>query len=114
MENSDNSNYWHKEAIKSLGPSWQGSIIRKYARGLSEDDSLSVCGITRDIYGQTEIKQRKLVPDIEEALVTITKEEYDNLLNASTWLECLEDAGVDNWEGIGEAWDLLEQYKGRK
>lgn len=36
-------------------------------------------------------------------MVTIPREEYDSLLTRSRWLDCLEAAGVDNWEGIDEA-----------
>jgi hypothetical protein len=32
--------------------------------------------------------------------VTITREEYDALLNDSKFLRALEAAGVDNWEGF--------------
>ena len=83
--------------------------IRKTARNFG-DDCMSICGVNKDIFGSTEIKQRKIVPDIEEALVTITREEYNKLLNSYRWLQCLEDAGVDNWEGVKHAWDLLEDY----
>lgn len=40
--------------------------------------------------------------------VTIPKEEYESLLEASLKLSCLENAGVDNWEWYGEA--LRELY----
>lgn len=40
-------------------------------------------------------------PHVE--MVTIPREEYESLLTRSRWLECLEAAGVDNWEGIDEA-----------
>ena len=36
-------------------------------------------------------------------MVTIPKSEYDQLCNDQFWLQCLEDAGVDNWGGIEEA-----------
>ncbi|AAQ54964.2 hypothetical protein Bcep22_gp31 [Burkholderia phage Bcep22] len=42
-------------------------------------------------------------PDETVEMVTITREEYDSLVTRSNWLECLEAAGVDNWEGIDEA-----------
>ncbi|AEZ50844.1 hypothetical protein DC1_00026 [Burkholderia phage DC1] len=42
-------------------------------------------------------------PDVHVEMVTITRDEYDSLLTRSRWLECLEAAGVDNWEGIDEA-----------
>ena len=38
--------------------------------------------------------------------VTITKKEYDSLKEDSDWLRHLENAGVDNWEGISFAHDL--------
>ncbi|ACR15019.1 hypothetical protein BcepIL02_gp26 [Burkholderia phage BcepIL02] len=42
-------------------------------------------------------------PDVNVEMVSITRDEYDSLLTRSRWLECLEAAGVDNWEGIDEA-----------
>ena len=41
-----------------------------------------------------------------EAMVTITKSEYDSLVEDAKWLQALEDAGVDNWPGIDYARDL--------
>lgn len=40
--------------------------------------------------------------------VTISMEEYDELLRESRWLSCLEAAGVDNWEGYGIAIDMRD------
>ena len=34
--------------------------------------------------------------------ISYTKKEYDNLLKSLHLLECLENAGVDNWVG----WDI--------
>lgn len=42
-------------------------------------------------------------PEADDEKVTITRAEYESLLTRSRWLECLEAAGVDNWEGIDEA-----------
>lgn len=40
---------------------------------------------------------------------TLTREEYQQLLDDSWLLECLRAAGVDNWDG----WDYaLEAYNG--
>lgn len=47
----------------------------------------------------------------EELFVTITKKEYDCLLEESTWLSCLEAAGVDNWDGFGFARELQEDLE---
>jgi hypothetical protein len=43
----------------------------------------------------------------EPEMVTITKEEYDQLLKDSQFLLCLEGAGVDNWQGYGDAQDAM-------
>lgn len=41
--------------------------------------------------------------------VTISKEEYEDLLEDRDWLRALRDAGVDNWEGYSYA--CQEMYK---
>lgn len=41
-----------------------------------------------------------------QKMVTIPASEYKELLNDQRWLECLQDAGVDNWEGYEYAKDL--------
>jgi len=41
--------------------------------------------------------------------VTISKEKYLSLIESERWLTCLESAGVDNWDGISYAYELLEQ-----
>jgi hypothetical protein len=38
--------------------------------------------------------------------VTISQTDYDTMLKRLRWLDSLEAAGVDNWEGISEAADL--------
>jgi hypothetical protein len=39
--------------------------------------------------------------------VTITREEYDDLLQRSKALQALDDAGVDNWEGFELAMEVM-------
>ncbi len=46
----------------------------------------------------------------DEEMVTITKKEYDELIDRSTWLTCLENAGVDNWSGYSFARELYSEY----
>ena len=41
--------------------------------------------------------------------ITIDKKEYESLLEDSKWLRALENAGVDNWEGIDFARELLNE-----
>tara|TARA_R110000787_G_scaffold16774_13_gene52620 strand:+ start:324 stop:479 length:156 start_codon:yes stop_codon:yes gene_type:complete len=47
----------------------------------------------------------------EEETVVISKKEYDDLLEAQLWLQCLENAGVDNWAGISFAHDLKREQE---
>lgn len=44
----------------------------------------------------------------EVKTVTITEEEYTRLIMAERWLNCLEAAGVDNWDG----WDYAREMMG--
>lgn len=41
-----------------------------------------------------------------EEMVTITKEEYDELNEDSKFLQCLYSAGVNNWDGYEVAQDM--------
>ena len=41
--------------------------------------------------------------------VTISRGEFNELMERDAWLSCLEEAGVDNWEGISYAYELLEE-----
>lgn len=40
--------------------------------------------------------------------VTISKDEYDELLKEQAFLDCLRAAGVDNWEGYDFA---IEEFQ---
>jgi hypothetical protein len=40
-------------------------------------------------------------------MVTIPKTEYESLLDDARWRNCVEGAGVDNWEGYSYA---MEEY----
>lgn len=46
-----------------------------------------------------------------EEVITVPKAKWDELLKRLSWLNALEDAGVDNWEGISYAYELYEEYK---
>ena len=43
----------------------------------------------------------KMLNDI--GMVDISKLEYERLKEREDWLQCLEAAGVDNWQGMEEA-----------
>lgn len=44
-----------------------------------------------------------------DTMISISLEDYVNLLEDQRWLSCLEAAGVDNWEGISYAQDLFDK-----
>jgi len=46
--------------------------------------------------------------DSMEELITISREEYDELIADQNFLSALMTAGVDNWEGFEQAQDTLE------
>lgn len=49
-----------------------------------------------------------------EKTITITQEEYDMLLDSQVKLSALEYAGVDNWEGYGEAMKIYREGLGEE
>lgn len=44
----------------------------------------------------------------ETETVTISKQEYDKLKKRDEFLSALEAAGVDNWDGIEYAHEIME------
>jgi len=46
---------------------------------------------------------------MSEETITISKKEYESLKEDARWLQCLENAGVDNWEGYDYARELLNE-----
>lgn len=46
-----------------------------------------------------------------EASVKISKEEYEELLDARDKLDALERAGVDNWDGWDDAMNIYEELQ---
>ena len=48
---------------------------------------------------------------MNEETVTISKKEYESLKEDSRWLQCIENAGVDNWPGIEFAYDLKREME---
>ncbi len=45
---------------------------------------------------------------MSEETVTISKKEYEELLEDQKFLDALKGAGVDNWEGYDYAFELME------
>ena len=46
---------------------------------------------------------------MENETVTISLEEYNKLKRNAAWLESLNWAGVDNWDGIDYAYELFHE-----
>lgn len=46
----------------------------------------------------------------QKKTITITKEEYEELLDDSQLLDALREAGVDNWDGYDEAMEMLDEW----
>lgn len=44
-------------------------------------------------------------------MVTISKLEYEALLEDKMWLEALEQSGVDNWKGFSYAHELMDEWQ---
>ena len=42
--------------------------------------------------------------------ILIYKSDYQNLLENSKFLACLQACGVDNWSGYEEAQEMMEVY----
>jgi len=43
--------------------------------------------------------------------ITITKSEYEQLVDDAKFLSALNRAGVDSWPGYGMAYDIYEDMK---
>ena len=44
-------------------------------------------------------------------MITISEEEYNKMLDRLMWLDALERAGVDNWDGWEEAQEIYQEWK---
>lgn len=44
-------------------------------------------------------------------MVCLTEKEYDKLIEAEQFLDCLEHCGVDNWEGYDDARSMYEKME---
>lgn len=47
------------------------------------------------------------MPTDQEPSITIAASEYKRLKDRVIFLECLEAAGVDNWEGYSDAYKMF-------
>ncbi len=54
-----------------------------------------------------ELIKKNTTPERAKVLI----EHYIDLYNGGTWITALENAGVDNWEGIDYAKELYHAWK---
>ncbi len=46
--------------------------------------------------------------ELQDDEIIIHKETFDSMVDDVMWLHCLENAGVDNWEGCVYAQELYD------
>ena len=46
---------------------------------------------------------------MNEEMVTITKKQFEQMYDDALLLQCLQNAGVDNWDWYGEAYEEYER-----
>ncbi len=46
----------------------------------------------------------------KEPTISVTLSEYNRLVKQDIWVDCLERAGVDNWDGYGFAIKYYREY----
>jgi len=90
-------------------------ILRDFAieDNLSIDEVLAGYTVVDWGSGELAVEPKGDVNMKNEEMVTIPKKEYDKLVEDSNWLSCLEGAGVDNWDGISEAYALRREWYGQ-
>ncbi len=74
-----------------------------------EEETAAVADQVASTVVETPQSDNTTVDDPIIEMVTITKAEYKRLRSAAEWLKCLEDAGVDNWDGIDYAREMQMQ-----
>jgi hypothetical protein len=45
-------------------------------------------------------------------MISVTKAEYDRLIERDNWLRYLEAAGLDNWDGCDYAREMMAEAEG--
>ena len=58
---------------------------------------------------QTSINEQYELFPTDNPMITIPLQTYNSLVEDSLWLESLNAAGVDNWDGISEAHEFYQQ-----
>ncbi len=57
------------------------------------------------------LEEMTIVLSDGETYQLVKPEHYKSLVEDRDWLYALESAGVDNWQGIDHAYEILEEIK---
>ncbi|RWZ87226.1 MAG: hypothetical protein EO766_11920 [Hydrotalea sp. AMD] len=100
---------WFEDSVEFEAPWGELMIIHKgdFLCGIP-DSPTDIYRIARAEFFDTYSNQPKTSSD---ETITISVKEYDELVESSIFLTCLENAGVDNWSGYSFAKELLEEYE---
>lgn len=60
----------------------------------------------------TSNSEKDTVKSIDIEITIIPKQDFENLLKDSRFLDCLRFQGVDNWDGYQYAIDAYEEFYG--
>jgi hypothetical protein len=60
-------------------------------------------------HANSTITEQIVIP--KEDQITISTEEYNELLNESLFLQALIACGVDNWDSYSDAQEMLEELE---
>jgi hypothetical protein len=90
-----------------------GATERAFGASLADDDSYAE--FLHNKWVEESVKRRQKMSSSEPSeTVTILKFEYERLLAREMRLDALEAGGVDNWQGIDEAWRILRERQAEK
>lgn len=84
-----------------------GNIVKIKHIDREGESIMTTCGWCLAPF-EVELIETAVRQQVEE-MVTITKKEYDSLLEDREFLDALRCAGVDNWSGYGFAMEMLEE-----
>lgn len=48
---------------------------------------------------------------MSDKVITITEEEYEDLIDNTYLLDALNEVGVEDWTGYDEAWEVYRQRR---
>lgn len=86
----------------------------KFVEFISTNWSKFISDMRNETYpDHVVLKKNQYLVDVLglEQHVTITRREYDELLKAKSFLECLEACGVDNWDGYSSAREMQDEIE---